>query len=167
MAASFCLKPSRDQRPKCAKKGAKYNCCRKGNPPGRNRIERQTNDGNAKATHIGLPFTADIEQAAVESHRYRQTCKNKIGGIKQRVGNTFAIAERSTDHQFGGFQRIFSDKHHHQPGNRESNRQVNQRDKPVIRPAWKFVFHCCASINNSVELITLAKAPSNMARVKA
>ena len=43
--------------------------------------EQQTDQTDPEAADIGLPFTADVEQAGVEGHRHRQTGEDETGGV--------------------------------------------------------------------------------------
>ncbi len=74
----------------------------------------------------------------MEGDGHAKAGEDEVGGVKQRVADPVARAERALYQKLRGADRILADQKHHEPGDEERHDHVDQRDQAVIDPGRQF-----------------------------
>ena len=82
----------------------------------------------------GLPFTADIEEAGMKSHRDGKAREDEVGRVVKRVAERVVIAQCATDHQAKRLDRINADGQHDEACKEQGHQHIEYRDDNDLNP---------------------------------
>ncbi len=133
VAAAPRLQPARDERPEAAEQRRRQDRERQDQRE-RQPAEVEADQRDAEAADVGLPLAADVEQAAVEGDRDRETREDEAGRVKQGVADRLAVAERAVDQELDRLERVLAEQQHEQARDEERRRQIEQWQEAKIDP---------------------------------